>query len=143
MGVMTSVSMSGTSNGTARLQTIWNGSGMSDRPGVGDHAGQRTRCCGRRAGEMGARPGALPADKIAIGRGKTAFARAYVLLVGRQTLGAAWLAPFEPGTAKDVVQAELLGRSFDLLRAGNDPCGHRSRDPTSGCLDDGRCDLKL
>src|SRR4029453_16985323 len=80
-----------------------------------------------RAGEMGARAGALPADEVAIGRRDAALARRHALAVGGDAHRAAGLAPFEAGLLEDAVEPFGLGLTLHALRARYDPGVHMRR----------------
>src|SRR5215218_5766540 len=90
-------------------------------PHIGDRTLDRCRRGHRRAGEMGARTGALPADEVAVGRRDAALPRRHALAVGGDAHRAARLAPFEAGVLEDAVEPLGLGLALHALRARHDP----------------------
>src|SRR5947207_5790208 len=123
MRMMTSVSMLPRMIGAAIAVRVLNGFGMSapHRPHVGDDAGNRRRGCTCRAGQMGARPRPLAADKIAVGRRDRTLAGRNRFTVGGKAHRAAGLAPFEPGIGEDLVEPFGDCIALDGLRTRHDP----------------------
>src|SRR5437868_3073215 len=121
--MMTSVSMLPRMMGAATAVRVLNGFGMSapHRSRVGD--GARDGGCGRtgRACQMGARPWALAADKIAVGGRDRALTGSNRFTVGGKTHRASGLAPFEAGIGKDLVQPFGDRIALDGLRTRHDP----------------------
>src|SRR5213592_979031 len=130
MRMMTSVSMLPRMMGAAIAVRVVNGFGMSapHRSHVGDGAGDGG--CGRtcRACQMGTRPQALAADKIAVGGRDRALTGGYGFTVGGKTHRASRLAPFESGVGKDLVQPFRDRIALDGFRTRHDPgtdaCGN-------------------
>src|ERR1044071_9142089 len=107
MRMMTSVSTLPRMMGAAIAVRVVNGFGMSapHRSHVGDGAGDGG---GRRTGracQMGPRPRALAADKIAVGSRDRALAGRNDLTVGGKAHRASRLAPFKTCIGKDLVQS--------------------------------------
>src|SRR5262245_37773834 len=121
--MMTSVSMLARMMGAAIAVRVLNGFGMSapHRSHVGDGAGYRRRGRTRRACQMGTRPRALAADKIAVGGRDRPLTGSNRFAVGGKTHRASGLAPFEPGIGEDPVQPFGDRIAFDGLRTRHDP----------------------
>src|SRR5262245_4835569 len=73
---------------------------------------------------MRARARTLAAAKIAVGSRGAALARGDEIAVDADAHRAARLGPFEPGVAKDAVEAFLLGLALDAGRPRRHQAGH-------------------
>src|SRR5664280_3167810 len=130
MGVITSVSMSGTSSGIARPCTLVKRS-ISGHPGkrawIGDATLDRGGGRGRDAGEVRARTGPLAADEVAVTCRNASLSRGDDLVVYGEAHRASRLAPFEAGCGEDAVESECLGLAPHALRSRHHPRAHALR----------------
>src|SRR5664280_1806855 len=130
MGVITSVSMSGTGSGIARPCTLVKRS-ISGHPGkrawIGDVALDRGGGRGRDAGEVRARTGPLAADEVAVTCRNASLSRGDDLVVDGEAHRASRLAPFEAGCGEDAVESECLGLAPHALRSRHHPRAHALR----------------
>src|SRR3954468_19816353 len=123
MRMMTSVSMLPRMMGAAIAVRVLNGFGMSapHRSDVGNGAGDGGCSRPGRACQMGTRPRALAADKIAVGGRDRALAGRNRFAVGGKTHRASRLAPFEACIGKDFVEPFGDRITLDGFRARHDP----------------------
>src|SRR6476659_10134980 len=105
--MMTSVSMLPRMMGAAIAVRVLNGFGMSapHRSDVGNGAGDGGCSRTGRACQMGARPRALTADKIAIGGRDRTLAGGHRFAVGGKAHRASGLTPFKTCIGKDLVES--------------------------------------
>src|SRR5580704_16136181 len=110
-------------------------------PHISDGALDRRGRGHRRAGEMGARAGALAADEVAVGGRHAALARWHPLAIGGDAHRAAGLAPFEAGLAEHAVESLGFGFALHPLRPRHDPGGDVGG--LVAALGDGRCGAQV
>src|ERR1019366_1280654 len=119
MGVITSVSMSGTSSGIARPCTLVKRS-ISGHPGkrawIGDVALDRGGGRGRDAGEVRARTGPLATDEVAVTCRNASLSRGDDLVVDGEAHRASRLAPFEARPGDNGGYSDALGPPPHSLR---------------------------
>src|SRR5450759_1374147 len=130
MGVITSVSMSGTGSGIARPCTLVKRS-------ISGHRGKLAGICDaslnggsgsrRGAAQVRARTRPLSADKVAVACRNAPLSGGDELIVDREAHRAARLAPFEAGCGEDAVESECLGLAPHALRSRHHPRAHSLR----------------
>src|SRR5262249_4174505 len=121
-GITRSVSTLGRAIGSPTAVSFVNGSTSgSERPHVGEPAGDRGGRGHRRRHQMRARALALAPFEITIRRRRHALAGGRRLAVHPDAHRAARLPPLEAGLAEDAVEALRLGRALDQPGARHDP----------------------